>query len=85
MENWEDQSLVFPAPLNRPTSVATWSLKFFSCGKFIIPLDQNSNGKATFSEQTEGGMMALLLGWEEQEPKEFLYLHFEKKEEKFMF
>lgn len=52
MENWEDQSLVFPAPLNRPAAVATWSLKFFSCGKFIIPLDQNNYGKVTSSEQT---------------------------------
>lgn len=54
----------------RPTSVATWSLKFFSCGKFVISPDQNNYRKATFSEQTGGGMMALLLGWEEQEPKD---------------
>lgn len=39
VENWEDQSLDFPTPLNRSTSVPTLYLKFFSGGKFTIQLN----------------------------------------------
>lgn len=68
----------FPSPPEQTNICCYMVLKILQLSKFIIPLDQDSYRKVTFSEQSGGGKNKNL-------KTEFLYLHFEKKEEKIMF
>lgn len=67
----------FPSPPEHTNICCYMVLKFHQLWKFVIPLDQKSYRKVTFSEQTGGGKNKNL-------KTEFLYQHFEKKE-KFLF